>query len=244
MLMHRNTKGFTLVELLIVIVVIAILAAISIVAYNGIQDRARKAAQQAALTQTEKSIMTWSAQELGESPLISGTLIALQEGVGSTSLSKPLVNAQNVTMYGVWDITNSDGAWAAPAGLAPAPAGSRFYFQSANSGASGMGFRIDTSAQANVSSAQGGVRSNTPKRVIGWIQASASSYAFGINQATSTISGTLSPHTGFSYSSLSSSNVTGISSVSHLVFNTSHDEATRLQVMKWLADKYNVSLSI
>lgn len=34
-------KGFTIVELLIVIVVIAILAAISIVAYNGIQSRAR-----------------------------------------------------------------------------------------------------------------------------------------------------------------------------------------------------------
>lgn len=36
--------GFTLVELLIVIVVIAILAAISIVAYNGIQDRAKASA--------------------------------------------------------------------------------------------------------------------------------------------------------------------------------------------------------
>jgi len=38
----RN-RGFTIVELLIVIVVIAILAAISIVAYNGIQSRARDA---------------------------------------------------------------------------------------------------------------------------------------------------------------------------------------------------------
>lgn len=39
--MWAKQKAFTIVELLIVIVVIAILAAISIVAYNGIQDRAK-----------------------------------------------------------------------------------------------------------------------------------------------------------------------------------------------------------
>lgn len=38
--MKKTVSGFTIVELLIVIVVIAILATISIVAYNGIQDRA------------------------------------------------------------------------------------------------------------------------------------------------------------------------------------------------------------
>lgn len=37
---RRQTNGFTIVELLIVIVVIGILAAITIVAYNGIQQRA------------------------------------------------------------------------------------------------------------------------------------------------------------------------------------------------------------
>ena len=37
----KTTKGFTIVELLIVIVVIAILAAISIVAYTGVQENSR-----------------------------------------------------------------------------------------------------------------------------------------------------------------------------------------------------------
>ena len=40
-------SGFTIVELLIVVVVIAILAAITIVAYNGIQNRAKSSAAQA-----------------------------------------------------------------------------------------------------------------------------------------------------------------------------------------------------
>lgn len=40
---HRTHTGFTIVELLIVIVVIGILAAITIVAYNGVQNRAQDA---------------------------------------------------------------------------------------------------------------------------------------------------------------------------------------------------------
>ena len=43
-LKQTKEKGFTIVELLIVVVVIAILAAITIVAYNGIQNRAKASA--------------------------------------------------------------------------------------------------------------------------------------------------------------------------------------------------------
>lgn len=44
----NKLRGFTIVELLIVIVVIAILASISIVSYNGIQNRAKATAATSA----------------------------------------------------------------------------------------------------------------------------------------------------------------------------------------------------
>ena len=49
-------KGFTIVELLIVIVVIAILAAITTVAYNGIQNRTNDAAIQSDINTLVKKI--------------------------------------------------------------------------------------------------------------------------------------------------------------------------------------------
>ena len=55
----RKQKGFTIVELLIVIVVIAILAAISIVAYNGIQDRAKNNATIQAANQLQKLVSAY-----------------------------------------------------------------------------------------------------------------------------------------------------------------------------------------
>lgn len=51
--MKKTMSGFTIVELLIVIVVIAILATISIVAYNGIQQRAQN-------TKTIGAIRDWA----------------------------------------------------------------------------------------------------------------------------------------------------------------------------------------
>ena len=50
----QKQKGFTIVELLIVIVVIGILAAITIVAYNGIQNRSRDASVQSDLVNLAK----------------------------------------------------------------------------------------------------------------------------------------------------------------------------------------------
>jgi type II secretion system protein G len=49
-------RGFTIVELLIVIVVIGILAAITIVAYNGIQSRARDTARTSGINGVQKAL--------------------------------------------------------------------------------------------------------------------------------------------------------------------------------------------
>lgn len=54
--MHKKQTGFTIVELLIVIVVIGILAAITVVAYNGIQGRANDMAIQSDLQSIAKKI--------------------------------------------------------------------------------------------------------------------------------------------------------------------------------------------
>ena len=58
---HKQQSGFTIVELLIVIVVIAILAAISIVAYNGIQQRARDTERMSELTSLQKALELYHA---------------------------------------------------------------------------------------------------------------------------------------------------------------------------------------
>lgn len=54
--MKKTINGFTIVELLIVIVVIAILAAISVVAYTGVRNRARTSSAQFAASTVAKKV--------------------------------------------------------------------------------------------------------------------------------------------------------------------------------------------
>lgn len=55
-------QGFTIVELLIVVVVIAILAAITIVSYNGITNRANASAAQSAAASVQKKAEAYNAE--------------------------------------------------------------------------------------------------------------------------------------------------------------------------------------
>ena len=56
-------KGFTIVELLIVIVVIAILAAISIVAFTGVQQRGRDANRTSDTSNIAKALTAHTSEE-------------------------------------------------------------------------------------------------------------------------------------------------------------------------------------
>lgn len=59
MKLANTKKGFTIVELLIVVVVIAILAVVTIVAYNGIQNKAKTSAAISTLASVSKKLETF-----------------------------------------------------------------------------------------------------------------------------------------------------------------------------------------
>lgn len=61
--MIKTRSGFTIVELLIVIVVIGILAAITIVAYNGIQQRAKNVKTVAAVKDAVKLLQLYKVDQ-------------------------------------------------------------------------------------------------------------------------------------------------------------------------------------
>lgn len=78
-----SQSGFTIVELLIVIVVIGILAAITIVAYNGIQERARASSVTSALGQANRKLAVYQVDSPDTFPADKTALEAI--GIKDTS---------------------------------------------------------------------------------------------------------------------------------------------------------------
>ena len=85
--MKRSITGFTIVELLIVIVVIAILAAVSVVAYTGIQNRANDSRIRAGVKQLETALRVYAQDHSLPIRGGSGSSVAVSNGECSDGLS-------------------------------------------------------------------------------------------------------------------------------------------------------------
>ena len=94
-LKQTKQRGFTIVELLIVVVIIAILAAITIVAYNGIQNRAKASSAAAAAVSLQKKAEAFATE--GNAGTYPATVAALG---ADTTKSYYLTSAVKPTLTG------------------------------------------------------------------------------------------------------------------------------------------------
>ncbi len=92
--MNKKAQGFTIVELLIVIVVIAILAAISIAAYTNIQQRAKNTAIINAASQSLKMIEAYIAAN-GTYPTKGNACITVDSGCRTVADGDAVISADS-----------------------------------------------------------------------------------------------------------------------------------------------------
>lgn len=109
-------RGFTIVELLIVVVVIAILAAITIVAYNGITNRAKNSAASTAAEQAAKKVMTYAVTNSDNYP---ASLSDVGVSDGSTTYQYRVDNTANPKTFCITATMQNVSYWVSNAAATP-----------------------------------------------------------------------------------------------------------------------------
>lgn len=96
MLKYKSQKGFTIVELLIVIVVIGILAALVLNTFSGVQARARDTQRQTDINAIATQLEVYYNDNSGY-PVIADVTQAKLKGIDAGALSAPNQTTSSIT---------------------------------------------------------------------------------------------------------------------------------------------------
>lgn len=145
--MHVRSRGFTIVELLIVIIVIGILATITVVAYTGVRDRSIRSSIQLSVQQAGKKLGAFSIENgerypdsLAEVGIVNSDVIVYDYVFDNNASPRQYcvqATSRGITYYigyssevGIWTEKPSEGqcrdAWMAHAKVVAVSAGYSF----------------------------------------------------------------------------------------------------------------------
>jgi prepilin-type N-terminal cleavage/methylation domain-containing protein len=94
----KKDEGFSLIELLVVVIIIGILAAIAIPIYIGVQNSAKDSAAQADLANAKTAVVAYYTNE-GSYPAAINSATLSDYGYSSASVSDGTAGADSITSF-------------------------------------------------------------------------------------------------------------------------------------------------